>query len=120
MHFAKVASSVDFTLATKIRRFDSAGASQRLLASQGTDATSPIRPFNNSVSVNDVSAMALVASRVNDQRRALYRYDGVQLTELALANRAGPITGIDFSDLRSIMPGWWFFAQSMAAVKRSI
>ena len=120
MHFAKVASSVDFTTATKIRRFDSAGASERLVASQGTDATSPIRPFNNSVSVNDVGAMAFVASRVSDQRRALYRYHDVQLTELALANRAGPITGIDFSDLRSIMPGWWFFAQSMPAVKRSI
>ena len=96
VHFAKVASSGDFVTATEIRRFDSAGGTQRLAANQGSDAGSSIRQFDNGLAVNDLGVVAFIASRVSDQRRAVYRSDGVTLTELAVANPAGPITGIEF------------------------
>jgi hypothetical protein len=96
VHFAKVATSADFTTATEIRSFDSAGTSQRLVANQGTLAGSPIRQFDNGLAVNDLGVVAFVASRASDQRRAVYRSDGVNLTELAVANPAGPITAIEF------------------------
>jgi len=96
VHFSKVATSPDFTTATEIRRFDSAGASTRIAANQGTDAGSPIRQFDNGLAVNDAGVVAFIASRASDQRRAVYRSDGVTLTELAVANPAGPITAIEF------------------------
>lgn len=96
VHFAKVASSADFVTATEIRSFDSSGGTQRLVANQGSDAGSSIRQFDNGLAVNDLGIVAFVASRVSDQRRAVYRSDGITLTELAVANPAGPITGIEF------------------------
>lgn len=96
LHFAKVASSPDFTTATEIRRFDSNGASQQMVANQGTNAASSIRQFDNGLAVNDLGVIAFVASRASDQRRAVYRSDGITLTELAVADPSGPITGIEF------------------------
>ncbi len=96
VHFAKVSTSADFVTATEIRRFDSSGVSQRLVANQGTDPSSPIRQFDNGLAVNDFGVVAFIASRVSDQRRAVYRSDGITLTELAVINPAGPITGLDF------------------------
>jgi len=96
VHFAKVATSGDFVTATEIRRFDSAGISQRLAANRGTDSSSVIRQFDNGLSVNNTGVIAFIAVRDSDGRRAVYRSDGITQTELAAVNPAGPITGLDF------------------------
>lgn len=92
---AKVATSTDLTSATEIRRFASDGSSVRLAANKGTDPTSPIRQFDNSLALSDHGRVAFVATRDADSRRVVYRVDGSTLTEIAAVDPAGTIRELE-------------------------
>ncbi|MCQ4163357.1 choice-of-anchor tandem repeat NxxGxxAF-containing protein [Tahibacter harae] len=93
---AKVATSPDFTSATEIRRFASDGSSTRLVADRGSDANSPIARFDNSLALSDNGRIAFIATRFADNRRVVYRYDGVELREIAAVDPAGLIRELEF------------------------
>lgn len=93
---AKVATSADMVSATEIRRFASDGSSTRLVADRGTDASSPILRFDNSLGLSDNGKIAFIATRFADSRRVVYRYDGVELREIAAVDPAGLIRELEF------------------------
>ncbi|MEO8670899.1 MAG: choice-of-anchor tandem repeat NxxGxxAF-containing protein [Tahibacter sp.] len=92
----KVATSPDLVSSTQIRRFAADGSSVRLAANRGTDANSPIKQFDNSLALASDGSVAFVATRQLDNRRVVYRTDGVSLTEIAVVDPVGTIRGIEF------------------------
>jgi len=92
---AKVATSPDLFSAVEIRAFHSDGTSQRLLANQATDALSPYSKFDNSLALAGNGAIAVIATRVADNRRVVLRSDGATTTEIAAVDPAGTILELD-------------------------
>ena len=92
---AKVATSPDQFSAVQIRAFSSNGSSQRLLANQATDAASPYSKFDNSLALADNGTIAVIATRVADNRRVVLRSDGTTTTEIAAVDPAGTILELD-------------------------
>jgi hypothetical protein len=92
---AKVATSADLFSAVEIRAFSGDGSSQRLLANQATDPASPYSKFDNSLAFADDGSIAVVATRVADNRRVVLRTDGTTTTEIAAVDPAGPIFELD-------------------------
>jgi len=70
---AKVATSADLTSATEIRGFLPDGSSIVYAQNVGADPASPFKQFDNSIGVAPNLHVAYVATRVADNRRALYR-----------------------------------------------
>ena len=73
---AKVATSPDMTSATEIRGFLPDGTSNVYARNVGADPTSMFKQFDNSIGVASDLQIAYVATRVSDNRRALYRPAG--------------------------------------------
>lgn len=92
---AKVATSADQFTAVEIRVFASDGSSQRLLANQATEPTSPYSKFDNSLALADDGTIAVVATRAADSRRVVVRSDGATTTEIAAVDPAGTILELD-------------------------
>jgi hypothetical protein len=92
---AKVATSPDQFSAVEIRAFSSDGSSQRLLANQATDAASPYSKFDNSLALADNGTIAVIGTRVADNRRVVLRSDGTTTIEIAEVDPAGAILELD-------------------------
>jgi hypothetical protein len=92
---AKVATSADQFTAVEIRAFSSDGSSQRLLANQATDASSPYSKFDNSLAFAGNGTIAVIATRAADNRRVVLRSDGTTTTEIAEVDPAGTILELD-------------------------
>ncbi|MDC8012407.1 hypothetical protein [Tahibacter soli] len=73
---AKVATSPDMTSATEIRGFLPDGSSIVYAQNVGADPGSMFKQFDNSIGVASNLHIAYVATRVSDNRRALYRPAG--------------------------------------------
>jgi hypothetical protein len=93
---AKVATSDDQFTAVEIRIFAADGSSQLILANQATDPASPYSKFDNSLALNNEDVVAVVATRVADNRRVLVRSDGTTTVEIAAVDPAGTIRDIEF------------------------
>jgi hypothetical protein len=89
---AKVATSPDLTSATEIRGFLPDGSSAVYARNVGADPASPYKQFDNSIGVADNLHIAYIATRVSDNRRALYRPAGPWL--LAEEDPAGLVRSI--------------------------
>ena len=92
---AKVATSADQFSAVEIRAFHSDGSSQLLLANQATDAASPYSKFDNSLALAGNGAIAVIATRVADNRRVVLRGNGATTIEIAAVDPAGTILELD-------------------------
>jgi len=93
---AKVSYSEDMTSSLEIRLFTNGGDSQRLLANDTLDPSSPYSRFDNSLALNNDDTIAVVATRAADNRRVLVRSDGVTTVELAEVDPSGTIRDIEF------------------------
>ena len=89
---AKVATSADLTSATEIRGFLPDGSSIVYAQNVGADPGSPFKQFDNSIGVAENLHVAFVATRVADNRRAVYRPVGPFL--LAEEDPAGLVRAI--------------------------
>lgn len=92
---AKVATSADQFTNVEIRTFASDGSSQLILANNATDPASPYKKFDNSLALNGSGTVAVIATRVSDNRRVVVRSDGVTTTEIAAVDPAGTIRTLD-------------------------
>lgn len=93
---AKVATSDDLVSDIEIRLFEADGSSERVLANQSVDPSSPYSEFNNSLAVNDNGTVAVIATRADTGQQVVVRSDGTTTTEIAVADPAGTIRELDY------------------------
>ncbi|MEO7432873.1 MAG: choice-of-anchor tandem repeat NxxGxxAF-containing protein [Dokdonella sp.] len=112
---AKVATSSDQFTKVEIRTFASDGTSQLVLANASTDAQSPYSRFDNSLALSDNGIIAVVATRVSDNRRVVVRSDGITTTEIAAVDPAGTVRELDSFAPAINDSGWVAFRAKDAA-----
>lgn len=83
----------------EIRLFAGPGDSTLVVADRATDAASPFASFDNGLGVDKDGAVAVVVKLADDNIRAVYRFTptdtGVEATEIARIDPAGPVRVID-------------------------
>ncbi|MBN8727245.1 MAG: hypothetical protein J0H15_06005 [Xanthomonadales bacterium] len=83
----------------EIRIFRGMGDSDLVVADRVSDAASPFNKFDNGLALNNKDAVAVAVNLVEDNVRAVYRFDptegGYAATEIARVDASGPVRAID-------------------------